>query len=158
MSKVLVSYFSKSGNTRRMAESIKEGLESVDGIDVVFKKVIDTTPDDMLEADGIVLGCPTYFGTLTAELKSLIDKSVMHFGKLNGKVAGAFTSSNNIGGGNETTLLSILQGLLVHGMIVQGIQKGNHYGPVAIGAPDEKAKKECMNYGKQIGGLVKKLL
>lgn len=51
-------------------------------------------------------------------------------GKLVGKVGGVFTSSGMIGGGNETTIMSILQGLLIHGMIVQGVQEGNHYGPV----------------------------
>jgi len=53
--------------------------------------------------------------------------------------------------------MSILQGLLIHGMIVQGVQKGNHYGPVSVGAPDEGVRDECVQYGKMIGELVKKL-
>ncbi len=154
MSKALISYFSKTGNTKKMALYIKEGLETVDGIEVDLKSVENTTVDDLLSSDGIILGSPTYFGTMATEVKKLIDLSVKCFGRLNGKTGGAFTSSNQIGGGNETTLLSILQGLLVHGMIIQGIQKGNHYGPVAIKDPDEKSKKECIKYGKQIGELI----
>ena len=92
-----------------------------------------------------------------AEVKELIDESVKHFGKLVGKVGGAFTSSGGIGGGNETTNLSLLQALLIHGMVVQGVQKGSHYGPVSVGAPDENAQDECVRYGKQVGELSVKL-
>jgi NAD(P)H dehydrogenase (quinone) len=157
MAKVLVSYYSRSGNTRRMAEKIHEGLASINGVDVTLKKVQETTLDDLLEFDGIVMGSPTYFGVMAAQVKNLVDESVKHFGKLVGKVGGVFTSSGGVGGGNETTNLSILQALLIHGMIVQGLQKGNHYGPVSVGAPDEKAQDECLRYGKQVGELTLKL-
>ena len=157
MPRVLISYFSKSGNTKKMAGVIKEGLESVKGIDVTLKEVSETTLDDLLESDGIIIGCPTYFGVMTAAVKDLMDKSIKHFGKLTGKVGGAFTSSGGIAGGNETTILSILQGLLIHGMVIQGLSQGNHYGPVSIGAPDEKAQDECVRYGKLIGQLTIKL-
>jgi NAD(P)H dehydrogenase (quinone) len=157
MAKVLVTYYSRSGNTRRMAEKIHEGLASINGVDVTLKKVQETTLDDLLEFDGIVMGSPTYFGVMAAQVKNLVDESVKHFGKLVGKVGGVFTSSGGVGGGNETTNLSILQALLIHGMIVQGLQKGNHYGPVSVGAPDEKAQDECLRYGKQVGELTLKL-
>jgi len=153
----LVTYYSRSGNTRRMAEKIHEGLASINGVDVTLKKVQETTLDDLLEFDGIVMGSPTYFGVMAAQVKNLVDESVKHFGKLVGKVGGVFTSSGGVGGGNETTNLSILQALLIHGMIVQGLQKGNHYGPVSVGAPDEKAQDECLRYGKQVGELTLKL-
>jgi NAD(P)H dehydrogenase (quinone) len=157
MAKVLVTYYSRSGNTRRMAEKIQEGLASVRSVEVTFKKVRETTIDDLLEFDGIVMGSPTYFGVMAAQVKNLIDESVKHFGKLVGKVGGVFTSSGGVGGGNETTNLSILQALLIHGMIVQGLQKGSHYGPVSVGAPDEGAQDECRRYGKQVGELTVKL-
>lgn len=157
MSKVLISYFSKSGNTEKMAEYIKEGLDSLGDVDVDLKKVQDTTIKDLRSSDGIVIGSPTYFGVMATEVKELMDKSIKCYGKLVGKVGGAFSSSGMIGGGNETTIMSILQGLLIHGMIVQGVQKGNHYGPVSVGAPNEDVQKECVRYGKMIGELVKKL-
>ncbi|MBU1052303.1 MAG: NAD(P)H-dependent oxidoreductase [Proteobacteria bacterium] len=158
MVKTLISYSSRSGNTKKMAEYIAEGIKSTVGMEVVLNKIADTVIDDMLNADVIIFGCPTYFGVMTAEVKELMDKSVKYFGKLNGKIGGAFTSSGNIGGGNETTILSILQGFLIHGMIIQGMQKGNHYGPVSIGAPDETAREECIRYGKIIGDLSLKIL
>jgi NAD(P)H dehydrogenase (quinone) len=157
MQKVLVSYFSKSGNTRKMAESIKEGLDTVDDVVADLKKVQDTRIDDLRASDGIILGSPTYFGVMATEVKELMDKSIQCYGKLVGKVGGAFTSSGVIGGGNETTIMSILQGLLIHGMIVQGVQNGNHYGPVSVRAPDKGVQAECVQYGKLIGELVKKL-
>ncbi len=157
MSKVLISYFSKSSNTEKMAEYIKEGLDSLGDVDVDLKKVQDTTIKDLRSSDGIVIGSPTYFGVMATEVKELMDKSIQCYGKLTGKVGGAFTSSGMIGGGNETTILSILQGLLIHGMIVQGVQKGNHYGPVSVGAPNEEVRDECVRYGKMIGALVKRV-
>ncbi|MFX0062910.1 MAG: flavodoxin family protein [Candidatus Hermodarchaeota archaeon] len=157
MAKVLISYFSKSGNTEKVAESIKEGLESVDSIDVVLKKVQETTLDDLTSSDGIIIGSPTYFGGMAAEVKELIDKSVKIYGKLNGKVGGAFTSAGGIGCGSETTVLGVLKAFLIHGMIIQGDQIYNHYGPVAINTPDEKVHKTGIRYGKLLGELVLKI-
>ena len=157
MAKVLISYFSKSGNTKMMAQYIKEGLDSLNDVEVVLKKVQDTTIKDLRSSDGIIIGSPTYFGVMAREVKQLMDKSIKCYGKLVGKVGGAFTSSGLIGGGNETTIMSILQGLLIHGMIIQGVQKGNHYGPVSVEAPDEEVRDECVQYGKMIGELVKRL-
>lgn len=157
MAKVLVSYYSRSGNTRRMAEKVHEGLASVKGVSVVSQKIGETTIDDLLQFDGIILGSPTYFGVMAAEVKQLIDESVKYFGRLVGKVGGVFTSSGGVGGGNETTNMSLLQALLIHGMVVQGVQKGSHYGPVSVGAPNKDVRKECLHYGEQVGELTVKL-
>ncbi len=157
MARVLISYFSKSGNTKAMAESIRDGVDSLEDMEVDLKKVQDTTIEDLRSSDGIIIGSPTYFGVMATEVKKLMDKSIQCYGKLAGKVGGAFTSSGMIGGGNETTIMSILQGFLIHGMIVQGVQKGNHYGPVSVGAPNQEVHDECVQYGKMIGALVKRL-
>ncbi|MDY6951342.1 MAG: flavodoxin domain-containing protein [Thermodesulfobacteriota bacterium] len=157
MAKVLISYFSKSGNTKAMAEGIRDGVHSLEGVDVDLKKVQETTMADLRSSDGIIIGSPTYFGVMATEVKELMDKSIQSYGKLVGKVGGAFTSSGMIGGGNETTIMSILQGFLIHGMVVQGVQKGNHYGPVSVGAPNQEVHDECVAYGKMIGKLVTRL-
>ena len=149
MATLLICYYSRSGNTRKMAEKILQGAETVHGVDVSLKKCKETSIEDLLGADGIIMGSPTYFGVMAAETKDLIDRSVKYFGKMVGKVGGAFTSSGAIGGGNETTIVSILQAWLIHGMVVQGFQKGSHYGPVAVGAPDERAEDEFIRYGRQ---------
>ncbi len=156
MAKVLVIYYSRSGNTKRMAEAIFAGAQ-IDGVAAELKKVEDTTIDDMFAADAIIMGSPTYFGIMAAPCKELIDKSVKYFKKMKGKVGGAFTSSGMIGGGNETTIMSILEAWLIHGMVIPGVCTGNHYGPVAIGDPKEEVLDECREYGRIVAELAKKL-
>jgi NAD(P)H dehydrogenase (quinone) len=155
MPKALVIYYSQSGNTKKMAESITEGMKK-EGLEAVLKDVADTQVDDLLKYDCIVVGSPTYYGTMAAEIKKLFDESVKFHGKLDGKVGGAFSSSANIGGGNETTILDILNAMLIHGMIVQGDYSGDHYGPVSVGAPDARVIKECLRYGSRIAKLANK--
>jgi NAD(P)H dehydrogenase (quinone) len=157
MAKVLVTYFSKTGNTAQMAEIVAEAAGEVEGAEVELKEVAAISPDDLLEYDGIIMGSPTYYGTMAAECKQLIDESVKHHGKLAGKVGGAFSSSGGPGGGNETTVLDIIKALMIHGMIVKGDAGGDHYGPIAVGAPDERSQKECMKYGRSLAELCVKL-
>lgn len=156
MAKVLVIYYSEGGNTKKMAEYITEGLKK-ERVDFELKRIEDTEPEDLLEADGIILGSPTYYGTMAYPIKKLLDDSVRFHGRLEGKVGAAFTSSANVGGGNETTILDILNAMLIHGMIIQGDPSGDHYGPVAIGSPGQRAMKECIRLGTRIAKLVKKI-
>ncbi len=156
MPRVLIIYYSKSGNTEKMAEYVREGVES-EGVAAKVSPVSGVHPSDLLEPEGIIIGSPTYYGGMAAEIKSLLDQSVRYHGKLVGKVGGAFSSAANVGGGNETTVRSILDALLIHGMIVQGLVKGDHYGPVAIGAPDERAANCCRDLGVHVALLVRKL-
>ncbi len=156
MPRVLILYYSRTGNTEKMARHIEEGVKG-EGLDAVVKPVADATVDDLEGADGIVIGSPTYYGLPAAEVIKLIDDSVKKHGRLEGKVGGAFSSSANIGGGNETVILAILQAMLVHGMVVQGIPKGDHYGPVSIGAPDDRASRQCRLLGERVARLLKKL-
>lgn len=69
---------------------------------------------------------------------------------MSGKLGGAFTSSAYIGGGNETTLLSILKAMLIHGMVIVGVHNADHYGPVSIGLPDERAKNNAGTMPKNL--------
>jgi len=155
MPKALIIYYSRTGNTKAMAEIIAEGLKS-EQIGVALKDVKDTSCEEFLQFDAIIIGSPTYYGTMSCQIKKLFDDSVKFHGKLDGKIGGAFASSANIGGGNETTILDILNAMLIHGMIIQGDPLGDHYGPVAIGAPDERAMKICTRFGARIGKLIKK--
>lgn len=156
MAKVLIVYYSRSGHTEAMANFVAEGVKS-EGVDVECKRVENTTIDDLLSADGIILGSPTYYGTMAAEIKKLLDDSVKYHGKLDGKVGAAFTSSGCIAGGNETTILDMLNALLIHGMIVQGDPSGDHYGAVAIGKPDDNSAKGCRRKGARVAKLLKQL-
>lgn len=156
MAKILIGYYSETGNTKKMAETIEKVINE-EGLEVINKSVEKIAADELLDYDAIILGSPTYYGTLAWPVKKLLDESVRFHGKLAGKIGAAFTSSANIGGGNETTILSILEAFLIHGMIVQGEAKGDHYGPVGIGSPDERTLKCCKRLGKAVAVLVKKL-
>jgi NAD(P)H dehydrogenase (quinone) len=156
MTKALVGYYSRTGNTEKMAVRIAEVLRE-EGLEVDLKKVKDIALPDLLRYDCLVFGSPTYYGSMAADLKELLDESVKHHGKLKGKVGGAFSSSANVGGGNETTVLGILKALLIHGMVVQGDFRGDHYGPVSIGRPDKRALGCCRSYARVLAALTKKL-
>jgi NAD(P)H dehydrogenase (quinone) len=116
-----------------MAKLVAEGIRA-EGIDVETKDVEAVKTNELLSAEGIIFGSPTYYGGMAAPLKKLLDESVEFHGKLQGKVGAAFSSSANIGGGNETTILGILNAFLIHGMVVQGDANDDHYGPVAMTA------------------------
>lgn len=156
MARILVCYFSKSGHTQEMAEWVAKGA-SLDGCEVMLKPVLETKPEELKEADAIVLGSPTYYGGMAYEMKKLVDQSVKYHGQLEGKVGGAFSSSGMLGGGNETTVRAILDALLIHGMVVLGSARTAHYGPVAVGKPDDRIRKECKLYGEKIARLTQKL-
>ncbi|MBN1558027.1 MAG: NAD(P)H-dependent oxidoreductase [Lentisphaerae bacterium] len=156
MTKVLIVYFSRTGNTEQMAQYVAEGAKETGG-DVTLKKVADTSVDELKAADAVVLGSPTYYGHSSGEMRRFLDKSIKYHGQLEGKVGGAFASAANIGGGNETTVLDLLHALLVHGMIVAGTAEGDHYGPVSIGAPDERVKAQCRALGERVTALAAKV-
>ena len=157
MAHVLVVYYTRTGNTKKMAEAVGEGAGEVIRSEVTVKPVDQCTVEDMVAADAIVMGSTTYYGTMAAELKQLIDDSVSRHGDLAGKVGGAFATCGVLGGGVETAVLDILRCWLIHGMIVQGEALGGHYGPVSVGAPDEKARQECVRLGKNTATLADRL-
>jgi NAD(P)H dehydrogenase (quinone) len=140
-----------------MALAVAEGAKQVDGVDVNVKKVDQTSLEDLLSADGIIMGSPTYYGQMSAKLKALFDESEKIHGKLEGKVGAAFTSSGGTASGAETTLLSILQAMLIHGMIIQGRPNNKHYGAAAVESPNEEELDLCRELGKRTASLVVKL-
>ena len=157
MAKILVCYFTRSKHTEHMAEVIAAGAGGVSGATVDLRPVGKVEFGDLTDYDGIVMGSPTYYGTMAAQVKQLLDESVRIHGQLAGKVGGAFSSSANVGGGNETTVLDILKAMIIHGMIVPGSAAGDHYGPVAIGDIDDRSRAECDKWGKLIAELTVKM-
>ncbi|MFW6111765.1 MAG: flavodoxin family protein [Candidatus Bipolaricaulota bacterium] len=153
-----VVYHSKTGNTKKMAEEVLKGIkETGEEINAVLKSVDETDKEDLLDWDGIIVGSPTYYGLPAASIKDLFDRSVEYHGQLEGKVGGAFTSAANRGGGNETNIIAIIEMMLIHGMIVKGTSKKDHYGPVAIGKPDDRALEQSRKLGKRVTRLCKEL-
>jgi len=155
--KLLIMYYSETGNTTEMAKAISIGASEVKGTNVLLKRVEKTSLKDLLDSDAIIIGSPTYYGLMAAPVKKLIDKTVDIHGKLEGKVGAAFTSSGGSATGAETTILSILQAMLVHGMIVQGNPDDKHYGVACIGRPKKNDLKLCRKFGKRTAELALRL-
>jgi len=156
VAKVLITYFSATGNTEKMARLVADGAEKAGG-QVTTQPVAELNAGQLLDYDAIIVGSPTYYGAPAAEVRRLFDESVRYHGQLEGKIGAAFASSANIGGGNETTIMAIVQSMLIHGMIVRGNSKGDHYGPVSINAPDARAEKQCRELGRRVVELADKL-
>ena len=156
---VLVMYYSRSGNTKKLAEEIARGVQKVEGVKCVLRSVSEITEDDFLNSDGIVAGSPVYFGTMAAELKEVFDKFVGIRGEMEDKVGAAFATSADPSGGKETTIFSIIQAMLIYGMIVVGdpLDATGHYGVSCIGAPDKETASNAAKLGKRVASLVKKL-
>ena len=152
MLKGLVVYDSKTGNTEKMAMAIGHGMEKA-GLDVEVKKVEDADMDDLVNADAIVFGSPTYFANMTSKMKEFIDKSVeIYPNQLKNKVGAAFTSWAGIGA--ETTLLSLIMAMFLHRMIIVGHQTGD-FGAISFGAPDDKRTAQCEAFGERIADIAK---
>jgi len=156
MAGALVIYYSKSGNTKKMAEIVAEAI-NIEGLQVQLKDIKDVAVEELANYEAILIGSPTYYGSMSNQIKKLLDDSVKFHGKLDGKIGAAFSSSVNIGGGNETTILDILNAMLIHGMIIQGDPQGDHYGPVSIGTPDDRARSQCLRLGKRVARLMRKI-
>ncbi|MHC4657949.1 MAG: flavodoxin family protein [Planctomycetota bacterium] len=156
MAKAIVIYYSRSGNTKQMAQIIAKSMNDA-GLATECKSVDKVKAEDLLGYDAIVVGSPTYYGHMAAEIKQLFDDAVAYHGRLDGKVGAAFSSAANIGGGNETTVMGIIEAMLISGMTVQGDPQGDHYGPVSIGKPDSRVEQQCCRRGQRIAELTKKL-
>lgn len=156
MVKILVLYFSKSGNTKKLARAVYDGVRET-GVKCDLKPVTRFPMAGLIRYDGIILGSPTYYGQMAAEMKKFLDLSVRFHGRLAGKVGGAFTTAGGMHCGAETALMSMLEALMIHGLVVIGDASYFHYGPAAVGAPNKKDLQYGRLYGRRIARLTKKL-
>ncbi|KPJ98557.1 MAG: flavodoxin [Desulfobacterales bacterium SG8_35] len=156
--KVLVLYFSKGGNTAELAQKIAKGV-AAGGAEAVLKTTADVRKDDFLDAAGVVAGSPVYFGVMAAELKSVFDEFVSTRRKMENKVGAAFATGGHPTGGKETTMMSIIQCMLIYGMIIVGdpMDASGHYGVGCVGPPDDTAAEDGFKLGKRVAQLCAKL-
>jgi NAD(P)H dehydrogenase (quinone) len=151
MSEILIVYYSRSGNTEKLAKAVAEGVREGRG-NPALKSVDEVDINELPEYDGIIAGSPVYFGTMAAELKKFFDESVVVRKKMVNKVGAAFATSAHRTGGKETTIISILQAMLIAGLVIVGdpLETGGHYG--AAGS-DEVGLKEGRALGKRVAEL-----
>src|SRR5580698_5099237 len=142
MPKILVLYYSMYGHIATMAGAVVEGARSVEGTEVIVKRVPETMPPDVAKKagakldqnapvaspkelgdyDAIIFGSPTRFGNMTAQMRNFLDQTgkLWMSGALVGKPGSVFTSTGT-GGGNESTIISFATTLIHHGMIYVGL-------------------------------------
>ncbi len=142
MSKVLVLYYSSYGHIEKMATAVAEGVREA-GADVVIKRVPELVPEEVArksgfkldqsapiatvaelpDYDAIIIGVPTRFGNMPAQMKNFLDQTggLWFQGKLIGKVGSVFTSTATQHGGQESTILSTHTVLLHHGLVIVGL-------------------------------------
>ncbi len=188
-------YYSPGGTTAEMANIIARGIEEVDGVQARIRTVPAVSPvteqiestipddgplyanmDDLIECNGLVLGCPTHFGNMPAAMKYFIDSTSALWmgGKLAGKPAAVFSASTSLHGGQESTLLTMMLPLLHHGMLLVGLPYtetelfntktgGTPYGATRLtndldATPlSDDEHKLCLALGKRVATTTKKL-
>ena len=152
-------YYSRTGNTQKLAEEIAIGVKEIEDVKCILKPVSEITKDDFLSSDGIIAGSPVYFGTMAAEMKEVFDRYVIIRSQMGDKIGAAFATSGDLSGGKETTMLSIIQAMLIYGMIVVGdpLNATGHYGISCAGNPDDKISENARKLGRRVAMLVRKL-
>jgi len=143
--KMLILFYSGSGNTQRMANAIAESVKS-STINVTIESVEKFDISLLPNYDSIVIGSPTYFSNVTWQVKKMIDESIMHYrgGKLKGKVAGIFTSGGTKRDGKDCLKMLEVAFGYHHGMkVIEGIVRVD-------GERDEEVQKRCREYGKKL--------
>lgn len=155
---VLILYYSKSNNTKKLAEEIAKGVSSA-GAEAVLKSTEEVSTDDFRNCAGLIAGSPVYFGVMAAQLKKVFDDFVGVRREMENKVGAAFATGNHHTGGKETTIFSILQCMLIYGMIIVGdpMEASGHYGVACCKEPDEIAISDGFKLGKRVADLCAKL-
>ncbi len=142
MSEILVLHYSRTGKVAQLARMVARGVAEVAGMQARLRSVPPVAPvttaaeppvpdegapyvtrEDLRDCAGLILGSPTRFGNMAAPLKHFLDTTGAEWasGTLAGKPGAAFTATNTMHGGQETTLLSMMLPLLHHGMLVLGL-------------------------------------
>ena len=147
MAKVQVIFYSMYGHVYKLAEAVAEGARSVAGSEVQIFQVAETLtevvlqkmgavdtkktfahlpladPQKLVEADAIIFGMPTRYGSACAQMQAFLDSTPSFWvkGALIGKVGSAFTSTASQHGGQETTLMSIATFFFHQGMLISGV-------------------------------------
>ncbi|MBO3801628.1 MAG: flavodoxin domain-containing protein [Thermoproteota archaeon] len=159
--KVLVVYDSISGNTLEMAKAVAKGAKDL-GAEVLIKHVNEVTIEDLNDFDGFAFGSPTHCGVMSKAMNEFFtNKAMPMWGRMQGKVAAAFSSSGGLGGGNETTILTILLAALNYGMVTFGTPDYSapgvtlHYGAVSVGTPKTENIKACEILGRRLAVYAK---
>ena len=146
MTKLLIVYYSASGNTEAMAKAVYEGANSA-GANVTLKKAADATANDLFDCDVVAFGSPNYYSYMSGVLKDYFDRIYYTVrGKVNDKPYGAFSSG---GGSSKLALDSIDRVASLSSLRLRKAFEG----VIAAGKPSSDALEECKELGKKLAQL-----
>ena len=162
---VLVLFDDKGSAIRALAEAAAEGVSRTGLAEPRVVSLTQATRDDLLSADGIMLGSPNWSG-ITGSLKSWLDDQgdFWEEGTLAGKPAAAFTTGMGRHSGLEMTLLQLLHWLLAGGMLVVGLRwsgrmrtSGSYYGATAAGQVTDDDLAQARDLGARLATITARL-
>ena len=160
MIRVAIVYHSETGNTKKMAELIREGCLKVQGVEAKVMSVDDLDRDFLKSAQAVLLGCPTYEGSPSWQMKKFLDTVDVD---LSGKLGGVFVSQNWPGGGGaDFAEMVLIAGMLVRGMLIYsgGITRGYpylHFGAVSARSPEGLYAERCLKLGENVASKAREL-
>ena len=162
---ILIVYDPKGPAIGTLAEAAAAGIASSGSNQAVSKSIFQATTQDLLEADGLLLGSPNWSG-LTGSLKSWLDEQgdLWEEGGLAGKPGAAFTSGWGRHSGLEMTLLQLIHWMLACGMVVVGLPwsdamrtSGSYYGATAVGGVTDQDLAQARELGARVANVAAKL-
>ena len=150
--RIAVIYHSESGTTAKVAETIASGARIGDQVEVRTMGIQEVDKAFVEEASAVILGTPTYAGTISWQMKQWLDTGRI---KLADKLGAVFATARFVGGGAEVAELALIGHMLVKGMVVysSGTTRGQpftHYGPVTIHADDVDQQERARIFGQRI--------
>lgn len=156
--RILLVFDSRGGLTEQVAEAVAEGVRSVQGAELHYRRLEKARVEELRQTDALILGSPNWSG-MTGKLKDWMDYSgdLWETGELAGKVGAAFTAGWSRSGGTEATLLQLLHLLLAQGMIIVGLpwsermrRSGSYYGATAHGEVTEEDREQARALGRRV--------
>lgn len=151
--KIAIIYHSKSGKTKRIGEIIREGIQEVNNFEVKLMNIEEIDYKFLKECRTVIFGTPTYYANFSWQLKKWFDES---WGcNLEGKIGAVFATGDYLGGGADIALLTLINHMMVKGMLVYsgGSALGHpyiHMGIVALKDIDELLIEKTKVFGKRI--------
>jgi NAD(P)H dehydrogenase (quinone) len=118
--KILISYFSKTDQTKLLAEEIAKGVLSIQNIQLTIKTIDKTTQKDLLEADAIIIGTPVYNANVAPDVVKFMSDWPFEEKPLKDKIGAAFVTAGGFSAGEELAQTNLLHSMMVFGMIVVG--------------------------------------
>jgi NAD(P)H dehydrogenase (quinone) len=164
--RVLLLFDSRGGLTEQLAEAVADGVRSVSGAELRYRRIDEADQKELLEIDALILGSPNWSG-MTGKLKEWMDHSgdLWETGDLAGKAGACFTAGWSRSGGTEATLLQLMHLILSHGMLFVGLpwsetmrRSGSYYGATAHGEVTEDDRAQARALGRRVAETALALL